>query len=105
MNNTLQILIKAREIIYDSRNWCQDAFAREKKDGAVVAPEDRKACRWNIFGAVRRAGGRHVMFYLTEPEAVLCRLAQEAGFSCAQSVAPHAQVLRLLQEAIVEAQV
>lgn len=109
MKTTLEVLVAARVLIHDPEHWCRGAFAMDA-DGAggepkVVAPEDDKACRWNPFGAVRRAGGLHVMFQLTKPEIALNKIARQLGFTCVEELnntRPHAEVLALFDQAIAE---
>lgn len=51
--NTKEILIEARNIISDEKNWTKGAFARDE-NGDPVAPDHPRAVCFCSMGAVRR---------------------------------------------------
>jgi hypothetical protein len=55
IDNTLRVLVRARELIADERRWCRRAFARGW--GGIPVPVQSLAARsFCAVGAIRRAG-------------------------------------------------
>jgi hypothetical protein len=48
--------MKASDILTDQSKWTQGAFARDEH-GEMRRPDDDRASRWCILGALRRAYG------------------------------------------------
>ena len=49
--STLEILQWARELISDPERWSNSWFA-EDVIGKIVEPDDERACRWCLLGAI-----------------------------------------------------
>jgi hypothetical protein len=88
MTTTKEILIKAREIISDEKNWTQGIEARDK-DGNTVAYFNPLAICFCSIGAVERAA------FLTngDPARALCALTTGGNLLFKHS---HSQIQRQL---------
>jgi len=91
----------ARALIADADRWCTCAYAVDAT-GTRVDPDDERAVRWDIYGAVYRVAG---MTGWVWPPGTLDLLAQTAYRLHGTSVAAvndrlgHGAVLRLLDAA------
>jgi hypothetical protein len=101
MTTTKDILIKAREIISDEKNWTQGIEARDK-DGNAVAYFNPLAICFCSIGAVERAA------FLTngDPARALCALTTGEIYYSNIAIAKfndnssHAEVLAMFDTAI-----
>lgn len=76
MSTRLDVLLKAREIISDIRQWTQGVSAEDKR-GVSVRATDRDACKWCASGAVYRAAS---LLKFKDPECVydvLCKVLED----------------------------
>jgi hypothetical protein len=94
--------MKVKELLKDPSAWTQGVYARDAA-GARVDPQDEKACRFCLLGAVRRcypAEGRSEV-YLKLALAVAARTGKTAWFSDFNDdkATTHADILAVVEQA------
>lgn len=98
---TLDILIKARELISDPERWTQGVNARNRA-GGLTSPENDAAVCWCGIGALCRVAGDDDLHW-AKAVVFLHKTAREAGFKDFpdfNDTSTHAEVLAAFDRAI-----
>lgn len=96
---TLEVLRGMRELLSDPTRWTKFACARDSM-GLTVKDDDPSAACWCLIGAAAKVAGRDGGW--AKAVNALDRLVQPKPASCWQDEHEHAEVLGLLDRAIVE---
>ena len=97
-----QILVEARALIEDEKNWTRDRGACDAM-GFTCDPRDAEACAWCAVGALFKITGSTHGRSINGPLSYLVHAASEAGYTSvnyANDQGTHGLVLGIFDAAI-----
>lgn len=102
MSTVLELLVAARAVIADEKQWTRYALARNR-NGLVTTPNSPTACKWCGSGAVWKVVDEAApKMWQTTYEGIVSILTNLAGepFNLYNDTHKHAEVLALFDKAI-----
>jgi hypothetical protein len=91
-----EVLIAARKLIEDPKNWTQGVCARSKR-GREVDYYSPLACKWCSVGALAKSSDNNGVLFNKAKEALKLRMGNIGDFNDNK---PHAEILKVFDKAI-----